>query len=1490
MNDFQGHYFKRGLDLDSDKRIVQPDSITDSNDAEFMSFDAGKQVSVEPYKSSVICYEIPDVIKQSQIDRLFYDGNKTYEYKIFILNGPTLDISFTNSDGTYNSYVAAFEAQLLSLYGTTYTVNFSFVTQNDYFTFSLILADGTILNYTINYTINTLKSNVYTIQDGIESTTMLPITSETIQTIEVVFSIGVENNCQEVGLVNRENGIYTYTRILRTNKLAWSQTQVFDIRIENQANRYFGIYYTNNDSKPSVIYVIQDYTTDSALKWNTINFGNDTNGFYTLNNLASQIALQITNNTMRVQLSNQLQGGGGLLSGGYRYAIRCGIHGTGNTTEWCYLSNLIPVFKTSTNSPSAWSRIQGDISGETTGKINILQVNGAQSSIFNFIELAAVYYAGGATSAYIVKRIYISSDDFTITHTGLETVLSTLDVAALPPVQELIEKGRDLEIKKNRLNIADITISISDDRFADISLVNEGNIEIQTGIESLESVGRLNSIAGFGSYAQPIKDTPYAGIDTGYFEFTNIIQNNGDQFVSTMPPVTSAFNAFFSIAGFTKVTLSGSLSVKTTQQGNLRILLVKNSTTTIVTSPLIDVTETVRIIDIGHVFNNVNSFYVANATPGDYFSLQFIWNHSIATDLVVLSTSYIQWGNGDLTGVTDFSDTRVGEYQLPENVANKIGYMINESYPFYFKYHLDNGYITAPYFGGIHNFSGQDLTNYSASNDLSVYAYKAIINNIPIATLRTLGVKGISVWRGVCNPTILGTGIIIQADNVSNNNYVSGYYAGIPNFNGQYHTQDPNGNVRRNYGLFISADTRVSNPQYGQGDQLISFGNPYVLKASGTTSKVITDTTLIPISCRGSFAEYMGKTADSTVYYDLTDSQYVVYKGTGSAIGTEQYKPYLLSGFGCAVSAQAIAYNTTTPINGNVANDNGVQIGQYYQPKIDQYDQNSIFVVPTGTFIEITDTTPDILSGIEVFGGDTYTQKSIVKLLYGVNDRVDNALVRYSFVTYYGQNKINTQLFYTDKTADPNTWNLGADGAITKYLFPTEVSLINPEEQFNYDKGYIAPNIINKDTPFNSEFQVNKDFISRIVYSEEKPTGSIFDFYRVFLPLNFKDLDNKYGPIMALYDIEDIMLAIQPNAVSVLPYQSDVAISGSGGAQVYLGSGGVYAQREHIVSAYGSTIKTCTVRGKNLNGNYSAYWYSDLFQKFLRYGAGDGVKILSDLNYVRSWLLNNTAFISQEYDLILGFDVNRQSVFITSRAINKNAVKWTPGIYHQGDVVYYYTITGTQNTNTFSFVPNIYIATVTTTSSPYNSNDWEYIDPQSEEGVSYYNYWTLIFNEKFNAFTGFSTILPNRYFSYLGLLLAPRPAYPFNNVYEIYSSLSGTYLNFFEGQSGEFIIESTTNKNGFEAKRCIATSIQVGNNHDTNFNPTLEIYNEYQNTTVQGSQMELRRGNLVSAVRDDIHGNPLISEWNSYRISTPNFIRILGIITTFYDKRREPTQ
>jgi hypothetical protein len=406
-----------------------------------------------------------------------------------------------------------------------------------------------------------------------------------------------------------------------------------------------------------------------------------------------------------------------------------------------------------------------------------------------------------------------------------------------------------------------------------------------------------------------------------------------------------------------------------------------------------------------------------------------------------------------------------------------------------------------------------------------------------------------------------------------------------------------------------------------------------------------------------SYAEYLG--VQTTSYESSNNTIIDAYYNDFSTLGDTKlantislgYKPNTDHSKGATGSLQGIAMTLSNFVTSNHGSDNGIYMAQYIRPIAgEQYDIESIKIIPTGTYLNVNDLATGVCPNLRVFGGDTYTQKNIIKVRYW--SEFSNT-VRSSFITYYGQQKINTQLFFCNESEDVKlTRNLQGWKSINSYLFPFSSIEDVVEEQFNYDRAY-SDNYPLSIAAYNPNLPSESRFVSRIYYSQQKPINSLQDFYRKVLALDFRDLDTKNGGIAAIRDVNNYMVAVQPRAVSVLPYLSDVAIGTQGGGQVLIGSGGVYNQRENIISTYGTGLQTCTLVGNNNNGNSTLYWFSPEFKKYCRYG-GDGIRVLSDENSMRSFFLTMNA--DSEYDMIQAFDIEYSSVIMTWVSDNKTLV------------------------------------------------------------------------------------------------------------------------------------------------------------------------------------------------------------------------------------------
>ena len=204
-------------------------------------------------------------------------------------------------------------------------------------------------------------------------------------------------------------------------------------------------------------------------------------GMQSLESIDVQTSLQVSCRP-RVEFVEQLETGGLLESGTYYYYVQAGIGR--DFSEWSYNSQPVPVFKAGTSGPSAGLYVAGDKTPATSSKSNKVRIMGVDPRVYSSIKLGCLLNQGGAYSAFVIGEFDVTGFEFDIVHTGNETGLLDLDPASLPPVQPTILKSKNLQIKRNILNLANIEVATSEGLEAVVS-----NVTLGQYTDELDNVG-----------------------------------------------------------------------------------------------------------------------------------------------------------------------------------------------------------------------------------------------------------------------------------------------------------------------------------------------------------------------------------------------------------------------------------------------------------------------------------------------------------------------------------------------------------------------------------------------------------------------------------------------------------------------------------------------------------------------------------------------------------------------------------------------------------------------------------------------------------------------------------------------------------------------------------------------------------------------------------------------------------------------------------------
>jgi len=247
---------------------------------------------------------------------------------------------------------------------------------------------------------------------------------------------------------------FSYTRLVRSVGFNFSTKHQIDSYVERNSEK-ISIYWTDEYNFPRVLYYsgstyVQDGVIASPVVINSL-------GEYDYDTIANETKLYLTQSPTVLSYNGQQQSGGSVKSGNWRYAYRF-ISSGGSETEWSDLSNVVPVFKSSTISSA--SSISGDDAGVTTTKVNSFIVSGILPNLFKYIEFAGVNYtSSGSQIGYIIRKELLESNtSIILNHTGLEDYTS-LDLGTLNVRSLSYNTAKNITAIDNRLVLSNLTLT-----------------------------------------------------------------------------------------------------------------------------------------------------------------------------------------------------------------------------------------------------------------------------------------------------------------------------------------------------------------------------------------------------------------------------------------------------------------------------------------------------------------------------------------------------------------------------------------------------------------------------------------------------------------------------------------------------------------------------------------------------------------------------------------------------------------------------------------------------------------------------------------------------------------------------------------------------------------------------------------------------------------------------------------------------------------------
>lgn len=830
--------------------------------------------------------------------------------------------------------------------------------------------------------------------------------------------------------------------------------------------------------------------------------------------------------------------------------------------------------------------------------------------------------------------------------------------------------------------------------------------------------------------------------------------------------------------------------------------------------------KNIRIIDSRMVMSNLTSRAIEDLSA---------WAQTITHELFSAS----------MTGTRETTQTnyQFGEYLLPLNVYNYVGYTDNEVYRFGVRGRYKDSGELSPVF-----WVDDIIFNTAANNNIDTYvpSVNRRIAGLSSYDLTPSGSASLVYVRYVkfgfsldyivdgkairdifseiiferteCVPEILACGcgsMTINGAMAGGFNYgnapfyyngeypyISGVINSIPTVNALYSAVSGvigNRNIAKLY--YPDMYCEGNNISLVSGDKILNYGTP---QSQSPNPANIWRSTSTPPTYYSSTIEYNGYIAGASPTTLSLDEVSLFPNHTGpTSFGGVTYNGTMEDGFGNFWTNQSglLLHSSSnfTNVSGNP--DYGFYYMQYYRkisytsPDNSKYGNRSLSqYVPTGARYTITESSPSSVT-TNVFGGDTFTSKFYVKhrspeaVAYGGGGGLG----------FYAQTKVNHQMIDRTNAIPNGPWGYPYIDIILWLENNTTLS-----ETPDYNRGYDINDNAQIFAPFDSSQELINDFPNRIIWSDIKVQNNLSDGYRNYLPLNFKDLDLSFGEIVHHDVVNGELVTWQPRKLQRQYFNTRGQLDDTG-LGILIGDGSVLSRDGQTMSAIGTYNKWSVVRGKSAQGNDTFYWINTELKKVIRLSY-DGTVSLADVKGMQSFFANSLRWVEgkdtpADGTGICGFwDDRNAEVGWTMNGVKLITLTWDSLIVYPAGYVVKYN-------------GELYITPSGAAGAPAPDTNPEWTLIQ-HSNMSYYNEYTIIYNEYKDRFTTFASFKPWIYLKWKDTYLSPD--YTASTLHgSVYQHNTGSYCSFYNAAIQENgYVEGVINEYPDEVKWAEAMRVQ----------------------------------------------------------------------------------
>lgn len=253
---------------------------------------------------------------------------------------------------------------------------------------------------------------------------------------------------------------------------------------------------------------------------------------------------------------------------------------------------------------------------------------------------------------------------------------------------------------------------------------------------------------------------------------------------------------------------------------------------------------------------------------------------------------------------------------------------------------------------------------------------------------------------------------------------------------------------------------------------------------------------------------------------------------------------------------------------------------------------------------------PNTIKQIDVFGGDTFIGVFDWCKTHYTTHPSDKIYVCPAFVYVPVESSINLAI-----TQGPEYHR-----SLSRYLQCEPGNINNKYTQetplYTYNPAYSSQSSAKIYTPLNEFDELNKSVDVRTYHSEPKTNDEVIDSWTKFKPINYIDVDTRYGKLTNLRAFGNELLFWQEHAFGKLSVLERTMITDESNSPLLLGTGGVLSRYDYVATTNGMKDghNDCDTQSDR-----SVYWFDEHKQEVCVY-SGSGVEPISKTKYVHSYV------------------------------------------------------------------------------------------------------------------------------------------------------------------------------------------------------------------------------------------------------------------------------